>query len=192
MMILDGVILWLALIALALVVGFEVIWERSGLALVTLVAGLFAIWWLTGATNLLPWLRNNWDTILFVAVAHVVIGGIWSILNWRWFFLPDMYDQYEQKVAEWRWQYENWDNPKNNYSSVEEYIAYNEKGSPYPPRISDHKADFFYWMWWWEIHAFWTLSHKPIQRISRWFYDSVSAMLDRMSSDYFAKRKANG
>lgn len=191
MILLEGFLLWAAISALVIVVAFEVVWEREGLAVFTMVAGGFAIWYLTGATNLLPWLRSNWDTILFLVVAHVVIGGIWAIVNWRLFFLPDMFDKYQTSLKDWKWQYENWAGVKAN-NTLDEYIAKQEKEHGFPPVISQHKADFFYWMWWWEIHALWTLSHKPIQRISRWFYDAVSGLLNRMSSDYFSKRKANG
>lgn len=192
MILLEGFLLWVAIAAVLVVVGFEVVWERTGLATVTLVAGLFGIWYLTGATDLLPWLRKNWDTILFLVVAHVVIGGVWSILNWRLFFLPDVFEKYQQDVVDWKWQYENWAGVKVGTVDVSEYIAKKEKEAGYPPLISQHKSDFFFWMWWWEFHATWTLAHKPIQRISRWFYDAVASMLNRMSSDYFEKRKANG
>lgn len=192
MLLLEGLFLYMAFALVAAIIVWEIVWERGVAAFVTMIIGGFAIWYLSGAVNLLPWLRDNWDTILFVTMGYVVVGGLWAILNWRLFFLPDSYEEYEQWVPTWKSQWNDWEAPKRDYPSQDAYVEAKAKDKGFPPLISTHKADFFYWMWWWPPHAFWTLAHKPIQRISRWFYDAVAAMLNRMSSDYFDKRKANG
>lgn len=145
---------------------------------------------LVAFTNLqiIPWIIHNPFTLLFYGIAYLVIGGVWGLLNWRWFFVPGKDRWYEEhrdetlkNAKEYAYRYAD---SKRGIDGIKEAL---EKHYNIPPLPKNNKQRFTTWVVWWWASICWTLFHDPVRRFVNWIYRSFSVWMERVSRTRFAK-----
>lgn len=176
--------------------------ESNIAAAITLVVGVFVIWWLSGhGVPSMVWVVDHLLYLVLSVLAYVAIGSAWGVLKW-WFFLHNRADDYEARKVEYQQAFKEYTremdaradaNRKANPQWVDtrqytDYKSYLQDRYHFPPLPSENKSRIMLWMVWWPWSAIWTLLNDPLKRLYRFVYQRLVSVYTRMSYAVFGGR----
>ena len=91
----GGVLFWAIVGVVTLILAAEVNEEKSGYATLTLILGIAAIVAFTDAP-VLDTIKTHPIYVLYALLGYLAIAGIWAFVKWRVFFLPNLFDRYDE------------------------------------------------------------------------------------------------
>lgn len=91
----GGVLFWIIVGVIALILAAQVNEEKTGAATLTLLATIAAIVAFTN-TPIIETVRANPLYVLYGILAYIGIAAVWAFIKWRVFFLPNLFDRYEE------------------------------------------------------------------------------------------------
>lgn len=183
----GGVLFWIAVGFIFLIITTQVHNQRLGWATTTLVLAI-------AATVLLTSAGKQVSTITFKDVAYFIgaylLGAlIWSTIKWRMFFLPALFERYEDARANWLKSQGLKEMPadpaaRNQFlnSSPAQYININHT------RMASHnKSRITGWMIFWPFSLVETFIGDFLVRIFDRMYKMVRNVYQRMSDSMASK-----
>lgn len=90
----GGVLFWIIVGVITLILASQVNEEKTGYATLTLLAAIAAIIAFTNAP-VVQTIQNHPIYVLYGVLAYIGIAAVWAFIKWRAFFLPNLFDRYE-------------------------------------------------------------------------------------------------
>lgn len=187
----GGLIFWILTAIVALVIASEVQNDRSGVATATIVGYIAAIALFTtagAAGGFLAWLGHNPRYIVYGVVAYLVGAIVWTPIKWRVFFLPKLFEVYDDFKTEWMTQNKvkdlSDDTVKANFlQAARRSIGdINEKR-----KVSHNKARITAWIAYWPFSIVGTFFGDFLTRVAYSIYRGIGSFLQRLSDGMASK-----
>jgi hypothetical protein len=91
----GGVLFWSLIALLTLVLAGQVSQEKTGYAILTSLVGIGVILAFT-TTPIIATVKEHPIYVLYGVIGYFVIAGLWAIVKWRAFFLPALFEKYDE------------------------------------------------------------------------------------------------
>lgn len=91
----GGLLFWGALALITLVLAVQVQEEKTGWAAFTFLATIAVIIAFTNAP-VIEAVKAHPIYIVYGLLGYLAIAGVWAFVKWRMFFLPNLFDRYEE------------------------------------------------------------------------------------------------
>jgi hypothetical protein len=184
----GGLIFWLITALVVLILAAEVENDSTGWATTTL--GLYALGVVLFTDGqVMTWVNDNKINILWGAVVYLALAAVWALVKWRMFFLPKLFEKYDQARAAWlktRGLKEMPADPRVRQEFMNgdvRYLNINHKRM-----ASNNKGRILGWMVYWPASLLGTFFGDFLSRVFSSIYDGISGLMqgmsDRMASRY--------
>ncbi len=185
----GGVIFWILTAIFALVIASEVQSDRIGPATITLFAYLAAlVAFSTLGTTAGVWLLKHPIYILYGTGAYIVGAVIWTPIKWRAFFLPALFEKYNDLRAKYLASKKLTDlvgeDDAETAALRADFLMYakNSMGDINQLRmVRRNKANITTWIAYWPFSLVGTFIGDFLTRIAYNIYRALASSLQRMS-----------
>lgn len=183
----GGVLFWIIVGVVTLVIAAEINSEKTGTAVLTLLATIAAIVAFTDAP--FSTLGQHPIYILYGFLAYLVGAVIWATIKWRAFFLPKIFDAYETYRNQWLDGRQLKEMPADSKTRDEFAKAARERGVDVSrTRMASHnKARITTWMFFWPFSLIETFFGDFLHRVFTTLYKMVVGLFQRMSDGMASK-----
>lgn len=178
----GGVIFWLAFglfTVLMLAYVSEDKFRTSSFILV------IALVFFLGFTNLpiLQAVREQPSLILYYVLGYLGIAAVWAMIKWRMFFLPKLFERYEEFRSGWLAKKGLNEVPADGRLRGEMLDQARSYGADptYHRMVSNNKARIMGWMAYWPFSLLGTFVGDFMHRVLTTMYKMVAGLFQRMS-----------
>lgn len=181
----GGIFFWAIVGLVFLVLTTQVHNERVGWATFTLILFIAGLVLLTGAGKIIA----SWPLIYYVYAvgAYLGISAVWAAIKWRVFFLPKLFERYEEVRSAWL----NRNGLKEMPADPAVIQKFKDNTGSQINRdrmVSHNKGRITTWMIFWPWSLLETFLGDFLVRVFDYMYKAVAGgfqrMSDRMASKY--------
>jgi len=113
--------------------------------------------------------HNPVRTVVYFLL-YAVIGTLWSFYKWK-----DIVEASIQQYQEYKGKFEA---HPNSYSAP--------TLGRFRPKVSDHKAELFNWIFYWPFSFAWFIIHKPIEKLFKFIMERTKKVYEGITDRLFA------
>lgn len=184
----GGVLFWIFVGAVTLILAAQVNDEKTGYAFLTFFA---AIALLIGFSNtpILATIQQHPIYVLYGFLAYVAIAGVWAVVKWRLFFLPKLFDRYDDIRRQFLLTAGPNGQPLNDMPADQAVRDRFNKRSEvqsldinYNRMVSHNKSRITTWMIFWPFSLLGTFIGDFLHRVFTTIYKAIAGGLQRMSN----------
>lgn len=189
----GGVLFWIIVGVVTLILAAQVNDEKTGYATLTLLGTIAAIVAFTNAP-VVDAVKAHPIYVLYGILGYLAIAGVWAFIKWRVFFLPKLFDRYD----ELRTKFLRTAGPnqtalsempadpavRDKFNKVDD-VRYLNIG--YNRMVSHNKGRITTWMIFWPFSLIGTFIGDFLHRVFQTLYKSIAGGLQRMSDTMASK-----
>jgi len=186
----GGVLFWIIVSIITLAIAAEINSEKVGTAVVTLVGTFAAIIAFTDVnTSVWPSLAAHPMYIIYGFLCYLALAVIWATIKWRVFYLPKIFDAYDEYRRSWLAQKGLKDMPADQQTRDAFSSAARSAGVDvsYTRMVRNNKARITTWMVFWFFSLIETFLGDFLQRVFASLYKAVAGLFQRMSDGMASK-----
>jgi hypothetical protein len=146
------------------------------------VIGIAALIWLSGASNVLGWARENIATIIAGVAIYLVVGVIYGVIRYM-FYVHKIAD----RLTDWAKDYGY--NVSALTKSQAASFAARERLANFPLKVSDSKSRIIFWGIYWPFSMPWTLINEPVKRFFNFAYGRMAGFMQIVADRAFRSVK---
>jgi len=186
----GGILFWIIVGVIALVIAAEINDEKVGMASVTLIGSALAIFAFTDAkTSLGGVITTHPWYIVYGFLGYLALAVVWATIKWRLFYLPKIFDAYDEFRQSWLAQKGLKDMPADQ--QTRDLFASAVRGAgvdvTYTRMVRHNKARITTWMVFWIFSLIETFLGDFLQRVFASLYNAVAGLFQRMSDGMASK-----
>lgn len=185
----GGVLFWIIVGLVTLVLAAQVDSDRAGAATLTLLITVAAIVAFTNAP-VLEFVQENPIYVIYGVLGYLGIAAVWAFVKWRMFYLPKLFDRYEELRSDFLKNRGLKEMPadqtvRDAFNATNEVKILNISQRR---MVSNNKGRITVWMAYWPFSFIGTFVGDFLQRVFASVYqaiaNSLQSMSDRMASRY--------
>lgn len=186
----GGVIFWIITAIVALFVISETHRERMTTTTLTVLGYIVGFILLTnGGMALFTYIRDHPLYLIYGLVGYVLAGAVWATAKWRVFFLPNLFEVYDELRQEFM--------KKNNLKEIPADVKIRNELEHFVSRsgvyiqqqrmVSNNKGRIIGWLTYWPLSLLGTFFGDFLIRLAKTVYNAIAGLLQRLSDQMASK-----
>ena len=180
----GGILFWIIVGVVTLILAAQVNEEKTGYATLTLLVFIAALVAFSN-TPVLETIKQHPIYVLYGLLAYFGISGLWAFAKWRLFYLPNLFDQYDELRTEFlkrRGLKEMPADPKVREDFAKDR-AVERLNISYFRMVRHNKGRITSWMVFWPFSLIGTFLGDFLHRVFTTIYKTIAGGLQRMSDN---------
>lgn len=184
----GGVLFWIIVGFITLILSAQVNDEKAGYAGLTLILTLVAVLAFTNVP-LIDTIKTHPLYVLYAIGGYVIAAGVWALAKWRLFFLPNLFDRYDDLRSDFMKSKGLKEIPAdpNVRDQLKEFIRGRGLYIETARMVRNNKGRITTWMLFWPFSFIGTFVGDFLQRVFATLYKGIAGMLQRMSDSMASK-----
>jgi hypothetical protein len=184
----GGLLFWGLLAVWVIILSVQVNDRHNGYATLTLFLGL-AILVLFSNTPIWQTIKDHPIYVLYGVLGYIVAAGVWAMIQWRFFFLPKLFDKYDDYRASWLKRNSLTTMPADptTRSKFKDDMARNMGDINDLRSVSQNKGRITGWMVYWPFSIVGTFFGDFLHRLFASIYKLLAGSMQRISDNRASK-----